>query len=168
MENVRAEYAVWKRDFFSVKPVTPEEKTYCIKCAIGKTLKEYIGDDLNTSLYSKGYDHVVIPDTVVGMYGKPQTMITETIVLPEAVPDISIVDYDTGLYHYSPEKFKAFDVECIGSGHGASYASGIYLTDTPIEAYGEKMNVDISRLKKPYVLDIYDDEAVIKYIKTCM
>ena len=115
---------------------TDIEKAKCIKGAIGKTLSELIGDDVNTSLFSHGYDHVIIPHAVVGLYGEQPTMLNnEIIVMPEAVNNIAIVNADTGIYHFSDAEFNKFDIEYLGCGHGSSYGAGIYLTDTPIPSY---------------------------------
>lgn len=147
---------------------TEIEKAECIKEAIGKTLREIIGDFYETSLYSKGYDHVIIPHAVVGMYDKPKVMLNnEIIVLPEVVDNIAIVNNDTGIFHFSDANFDKFDAEHIGECHGISYGAGIYLTDTPIPSYGKKYNVDISALKKAYTVNIYDDRAVVDYIYDC-
>jgi hypothetical protein len=167
-KDIAEMYASFKIWYGFEKVSTEIEKADCIKCAIGKTLKELTDDDGETALYAKGYDHVIIPHTIVGLYEGPKTMLdNEIIVLPEAVDKIKIVDADTGIFHFSPADFDKFDVEHIGYGHGFSYAAGIYLTDTPIPDYGKKYNVDISALKKPYTLDIYDDKAVVDYLYAC-
>ena len=161
-------YASFKKFYGFERANTEIEKADCIKCAIGKTLKELVGDCGETNLYAKGYDHVIIPHTIVGLYNGPKTMLeNEIIVLPEAVEKIAIVDTDTGIFHFSHADFDKFDTEHIGECHGFSYAAGIYLTDTPIPTYGKKYNVDISALKKPYKLNVYDDKAVVDYIYAC-
>lgn len=161
-------YASFKTFYGFEKAGTDIERASCIKGAIGKTLRELAGDDGTTNLYAKGYDHVIIPHAVAGMDDETMTMLAnEIVVLPEAAGNIAIVDADTGIYHFSNAEFSRFDVRRIGECHGVSYGAGIYLTDTPIPSYGKKYNVDISSLKKPYVLDIFDDNAVADYLYDC-
>ena len=161
-------YASFKTFYGFERAETEIEKADCIKEAISKTMKEIFGDSCKTTLYSKGYDHVIIPHAVVGLYGKPKTMLeNEIIVMPEAVENIALSDIDTGIYHFSNAKIDKFDVIHIGDCHGVSYGAGIYLTDTPIPAYGKRYNVDISALKKAYTLNIFSDKAVVDYIYAC-
>ena len=168
-EEIAEAYTSFKSWYGFDETTSDAEKAECVKGAIGKTLKEFVGDDERTNLYAKGYDHVIIPHAVVGMNNTSKVILDkEIVVLPEAVDRVSIVSSETGVYHYSNASFDKFDADCIGFGHGISYGAGFYLTDTPIPEYGKKYNVDISSLKKAYTLNLFDDESVVDYLYACI
>ncbi len=141
-----------------------------IKSAIGKTLKEFLGDAQMTRLSDKGYDHVIINNTVVGLYDQPKILLnTEILVLPETISKIHITDNDSGVYHYSPQPdIQSFDDKHMGECHGLSYGAGLYLTDTAIPSYGVRYCLDISNLHHPYILNLHDDTFIIDYLCTCI
>lgn len=69
-------------------------------------------------------------------------------------------------YHATKNDFDTFSKNFFSYGHGTSYGEGFYFASEPIPAYGNNLAVYLD-VKKPYVLDIKDEDSLKDFAKTC-
>ena len=90
-----------------------------------------------------------------------------TAAQKEYFKDSKMVDTENNLqvfYHATNSDFDAFDKECIGCGHGASFGAGFYFASEPIPSYGKNIEVLLD-VKQPYILDLNDKENILTFGK---
>ena len=70
-------------------------------------------------------------------------------------------------FHSTNNSFNEFNLDLVGTGHGASYGEGFYFSSEPILEYGNIIEVYLN-IERPYIIrNINDFYEVVEFLKKC-